>query len=47
MSMAVHGTSHGANDFWSQEPKTCMVALPFYVLQNSILVMLKCMIMDE
>ena len=32
MSMAVHGTSHGANDFCSQQPKTCMVALPFYVL---------------
>ena len=29
MSMAVHGTSHGANDFCSQQPKTCMVALPF------------------
>ena len=27
MSMAVHGTSHGANDFCSQQPKTCMVAL--------------------
>ena len=25
MSMAVHGTSHGAKDFYSQQPKTCMV----------------------
>ena len=25
MSMAVHGTSHGANDFCSQQPNTCMV----------------------
>ena len=33
-------TSHGANDFCSQQPKTCMVALPFYVLLDSILVML-------
>ena len=32
MSMAVHGTSHGAYDFCTQQPKTCMVALPFYVL---------------
>ena len=32
MSMAVHGTSHGANEFCSQQPKTCMFALPFYVI---------------
>ena len=32
MSMAVHGTSHGANDFCFQQPKTCMVALSLYVL---------------
>ena len=25
MSMAVHGTSHAANGFSSQQPKTCMV----------------------
>ena len=39
----VHGrslTSYGANDFCSQQPKTCRVALPFYFLLNSILVML-------
>ena len=38
----VHGrslTSHGANDFCSPQPKTCMVALPFYVILSSILVM--------
>ena len=29
MSMAVHGTTHRANDFCSQQPKSCMVALPF------------------
>ena len=40
MSMAVHGNSHGANDFCSQQPKACMDALSFYVLLNSISVML-------
>ena len=34
MSMAVHGTSHGANDVCSQQPKTCMVALQFYVFKK-------------
>ena len=37
--MAVHGTSHGSNDFSSQQPKERMGALVFHVLFNSISVM--------
>ena len=39
MPMVVYGTSHGSNDFNSQQTKRWMDALVFHIIFNSILVM--------